>query len=276
MNAEVEIRPEMDSADDGVLCTFVALMEELQELEGIDRREALTGWVRTDWFSGCGLLLEGWQGALHREAWRYHRADLEAETAGKAWRDAGHEAGRSTIERLLGVEGSGWARYAAYPFRIVWTQEDEPWIGGAVGCEPLLDARAMMRWAHIDIRHVILWNPKTGKTRLYGDAQRATLILPEPLPDTLDVYTDTLAFFRAWARRRAHFASVRRAHGLTEDRDGHLPGALAIGGIDRVRFPHHVAATLVAQPPLSRSALSNAVLRSANLPVVKEAGGARV
>lgn len=266
---------EDEFTDAGFEQAYVGYLVELQELEGNERRTALADWVRTGWFSACGFLLEGWQGALHREAWRYHRADLEASTPGKTWNEASREDGRATINRLLGAEGWQHSHYATFPFRLIWTQEDEPWIGAAVGCMPLLDAEMLGAWEHIDIRAVILWNPKTKRTRMLGDEEQPShLILPQPMPDTLDVFTDTGAFFGAWAKLRASYAAMAKLHQLPESRDGHLPGALVIGGIDKARFPIHATSTLVARPPLSRGKLRDAVIRSANLPQVKEAVGA--
>lgn len=260
--------------DEGVdfEAALVRLMSDLNELEGTERRDALLGWVRSDWWSPTLMICEDWQGKVAREAWRVLKAELDASTPGKAWHEADHAASRVTINRLLGADGWKAGHYATFPFRMIWTQEDEPWIGAAIGCPPILNAVKLGAWEHIDIRCVILWNPKSGETRLFGDeGQRAHLILPEPAPETLDVFTDTRAFFSAWARQRASFAAMTQLHGLIESPDGHLPGALVIGGIDKVRFPRDAANALVARPPLTRGALRDAVLRSANLPRIEEA-----
>lgn len=271
MNAQQPLPPR-EEAEDDTLGTFVALLEELRDLEGHDRRDALAEWVRSAWWTPCGMILEGWQGELHREAYRCLSADLEADIPGRRWNQADYSAGRDTIARLLGAEGFKHRLYATLPFRLIWTQEDEPWIGGAIGCPPALDAEKYGAWEHIDIRHVILWNPKTNQTRLLGDEEQPShLVMPEPVPPELEVFSDTRAFFSAWARQRAAYAGMAQLHQLPESRDGHLPGALVVGSIEKVRFPIHAADTLVARRPLSRAALRNAVLRSANLPKIEEA-----
>lgn len=275
MNAQAAVTDD-DAWSDAEFCaTFVGWMEQLNALEGSERHQALSEWAGGNMFSACGFLLEGWQGKLHREAWRCREVDLSAETPGKAWDDADYKAGQETTARLLGVSGWKDRFYVAFPFRTVWTQEDEPWIAGAVGCPPLLEAEKMRYWSHLDIRHVIFWNPKTGAARLDDEAADTShVILPEVRGDELTVYADIRAFFSAWARQRGqyHFA---RGSGWPENRDGHLPGALIIGEPRKVRWPVHAAPTLIAGPGIDRDTLNNMVLRSANLPQVLEAGVGR-
>lgn len=255
--------------------TFVGWMEQLNALEGPERHAALSDWAGGNMFSACGFLLEGWQGKLHREAWRRREADLDAATPGKAWNDADYKAGQETTARLLGVSGWKDSFYAAFPFRTLWTQEDEPWIAGAVGCPPLLDPAKMRYWSHLDIRHVIYWNPKTGAARLDDEAPNTShVVLPEVRDDELTVYADVRAFFSAWARRRGDHRYIR-SEGWAENRDGHLPGALIMGDPRKVRWPIHCAGTLIAGPGIDRNTLSNMVLRSANLPRILEASVGR-
>lgn len=250
---------------------FMGLLEHLNGLEGADRHVQLSEWASSRWFSACGFLLEGWQGALHREAWRCRRADLDHESPAKAWNDAPWAAGQATTARLLDAEDGPVVFYMVFPFRTIWTQEDEPWIAGAVGCPPILDAEQAATWSHLDIRHVILWNPKTGEARLDNEAPRTShVIIPRNSGSELVVYGDVGAFFSAWAKRRLAYRMTVTLHGFPEDVDGHLPGALIIGDPALARWPLDSAESLTVGPGLTRAQLREMVVRSANLPRIFE------
>ena len=273
MNALGTLPIEEEIDDTGAnIEAFVCMLEELRDLEGSERDEALVGFASSPFFSACGFLLLGWQGELHREAFDRLNAALAIESPGKRWWDADHNTGRETIERLLGCTTA--AGYASYPFRTVWTDEDEPWIAGAVGGPPVF-SNEYLYWNHLRIRHVILWNPKTNETRIDGEAPSQTsVVLPQVSPGEIKIYADTRRFFTDWAKGRALFAA-KFAKEFPECQDGRLPGALIVGDHGKARWPVHYADTLIAGPGITQPALRDMVLRAANLPVIAGGEGGR-
>lgn len=274
MNAPIRLTPEPDEQDGAhTVETLLAVIDAIAAIEDPRaRHDELIAWARSDlWHSG-GMFLEGKAGAMHREAAAALKGEYETATPAKRWYDAGTETGRASIRRLLGQEGDD-GFYATAPFRTM--QDDgETLIGAAVGCQPLLDARAFGAWLHIDIADVILWNPRTNKARLAGDHHSAPALITPWVPfDRLVVYADPLAFFRAWAAERAETIKRHRtwATSIHEARDGGLPGALAIGRLDRMPWLSIHAPTLLSGPGVSKRDLSAAVLSAAHLPSVAEA-----
>ncbi len=148
------------------------------------------------------------------------------------------------------------AFYACYPFRIV-QYEGATWIGGAIGCPRLMDRPGA--WGPTDVIDLILWNPKTGKSKVAGE----TTFLCEPQPcEELTVYADPKAFFRAWAERRAE-AVMRRdmIPRMPDSDDSWLPGAFVTGSLARIRWPAW-ARTIRAGPGVDAKQLRSSVLRN--------------
>lgn len=194
---------------------------------------------------------------------------------GDLWLDADRSKGRATIARVLGVEGLPASDYATAPFRYLWTQEDEPWIAGAIGCPPMI--HGLEEWSPADIRHVVLWNPITNTGAVLGEARDQPLfIAPRGMRDELTVYADIGAFFHEWARRRHEaLIALQTTEGLRECPDSAIPGALVLGDPSEVRIRLGAGAAFRAGPGLDDITLRRAIRRSANLPSVLEARGAR-
>lgn len=278
MSAAAHPRPVDEELD--AEATLVSIMAEMNALEGQERYGALLQWARSEWWSPILMMCEGDQGKMAREAWRTLKAELDADTPARRWAKSDIGAGRASIKRLLCPEAASGADYACLPFRIYWTQEDEPWIAGAVGCPPVFDLERLKRWEHLDISDVILWNPKSNAVQLAGDAGRS-LIQPYCPDGAIQVYDHDGRFFRAWAANRlATWALGQKKqrgewlHPVTEPRDGGLPGVLAIGGIERQQWSSLCAEKLIAPVGADPRVLRRAVIASANLPRIEEAARA--
>lgn len=269
--------------DDETEAHLLAIMEEIRDLDGHDRRDALIDWARSEWWHPAQMLYLDWPGKLAREAWRALKQELEADTPSRRWNNAPHAHGRPSIARLCGMEGSPFATYACAPFRTYIDDDERSWIAGAVGAMPMLDSKRMMRWNHLDITDVILWDPRTGEGRLAGEHHSTSnLILPYIQDERMTVYGDTGAYFRAWAGRRARTAELgqRKARGewnhpVCEPDDGGLPGALILGEVGKVQWRGVTAATVIASTGVTKDELRGAALRAAHLPKFTEGGDAR-
>jgi hypothetical protein len=257
---------------------FIAYIEELDALADPDRGPLLLKFARSHRFHPAGMMLEGWQGALHREAYQILRASLDRDTPGRAWDLAFNVADRRTICRALKIDpAEQGAFYATFPFRIV-RDGDKAWIAGAIGCQRALDPNSVRDWRHTDVSDVILWNPRTGHVQLAGDPS-ATLIEPADYANgRYNIYGDGFAFFRAWADKRAEIgagiisAKASNSHIIpVEPVDSGMPGALVIGDLDQVRWRDLNATVLVAGPGIDPQKLNRAIFRSARLPRVEAA-----
>lgn len=254
---------------------LVELMAAIRDLPDQERHEALVEWARSPLWDGLLMLCEGWQGKIARAAYKALQRELAADSPGKQWDALDHSKGRDSIKRLLGVAGDPAAIYASIPFKA-WTDEDDgrAWIAGAIGVRPMFDADAARRWEHLDIRDVILWDPRTNEVRLVGEHRtHSAFVLPDTPDARLKVWGDPAAHFRAWASQRARTWALCRAktagqwkHPASEPADGGLPGALLIGSIDRARWPDSGASTVISGPGLTAAELHMAAVRAANLP----------
>lgn len=195
---------------------------------------------------------------------------------GSVWMRAPYERGRASICRALQIDrAEPTAAYATLPFVVLEDEEGETQIGGAVGMYP---AFSVGDWTTADITDVILWNPRTNLVRIMGEARSAScIVLPDQVPaDRLTIYGDGFAFFRAWADNRAYVAAlaVARAkgkwvHNVVEPTDSGIPGALAIGDLNKLRIADIDTRVLVAGPGIDAAKLKSALFRSANLPRVE-------
>lgn len=252
----------------------VSIMDAMRQCPDGDRHHELVAWARSQWWHPMLTLATGWQGALAREAARALRRALQAETPGKRWDDCDPAIGRASITRLLGVVDLPGAAYATAPFRT-WTDDDGvDWVAAAIGTPQCLDADAAGRWMHLDVRDVILWNPRTNAAQLAGEHRSvSTFVMPDHSGPELTVWGDCAAFFRAWAARRLETtrlsimqASGSWAHPVLEPADGNMPGALLIGSVDAARWPGTSATSVVAADGVDSEDLYACALRAAGVP----------
>ncbi len=261
--------------DDLFVADLLAMCEEIDALEGAERHRALVWWARSTCYSPA-LMLELRIGKLAREASRAFFTDLTADTAGKAWWDAGAR-GQASIRRLVGVEGHDKAFYGADPFRTVH-HEDRDWIAAAVPPVPALSDR-IVGWCHLDIAELILWCPRTGDVRLWGTpTDHAELLTPNVVDDDLAVYADPAAFFRDWAARRID--ALERCQATPGIRpndwpDGFMPGAFVVGDLGRLSWRDPGARRIVAGPGCAADDLRACAMRAARLPAFVGGTGVR-
>jgi hypothetical protein len=275
MSVAAPIRDEIWSEIDADERALVALLEQLRDAPAEERHSALLEWARSPLWHCAGMLLEGWQGQLHREAYRALKQALQADTPGRRWDMLDHRVGRASIIRLLGLSGdAGPALYASAAFKT-WIDDDaRTWIAGAIGAPPLFDADRLLDWRHLDIRDVILWDPRTNEAMLAGEhADVSQYVLPDVVPPRLTVWGDCGAYFRAWAAGRVRIGKLAEARGrgewahpISEPGDGGLPGALLIGEWMRATWPHPRTETIAAGPGMTAAELHAAAHRAARLP----------
>lgn len=257
------------------------LMDDLAALPAEERHETLSEWARSPLWDPLLMMLQGEHGRIARAAWAALRTDLASDTPGRRWDAIPHALGRASIERLLGVQDDPNRVYAGIAFRT-WIDDDErSWIAGAIGACPVFDTDATMRWTHLEIRDVILWDPRTNEVRLVGEHHsQAMFVMPTYPEPRLKVWADGAAFFRAWARKRANKVHVWRSskggHPAPEYPGADLPGALLVGDIRHARWPGDAgAATVVAGPGITAAELQWAAIRAANLPIFEGGASAR-
>lgn len=258
---------------------LLELMAQIRDLADDERHEALVWWARSPYWGAPLMLCVGWQGKLARAAYAALKRDLEADTPGRRWNELDWKVGRASIARLLGLADSPFGFYATFPFRT-WPDDDgRTWIAGAVGCEPLTDTAKMLRWNHLDIREVILWDPRTNEAQIAGEHRSTSMfILPDMQEQRVAVWGDCGAYFRAWAARRLRTAQLARmrvngewAHPIAEPADGSLPGWLLVGECLRARWPYTDASKITAEAGITVTELKAAAHRAARLPVFEGA-----
>jgi hypothetical protein len=160
------------------------------------------------------------------------------------------------------------ASYAIEPFTVLETGEGN-WIAGAIGHHPSM---CYGDWSPTG--DVVLWNPRSGETKLRGVIGSA-LIAPFRAEPRLTIYAMGFAFFRAWADNRAALAersNIAAANHRTtnwEPMDSGIPGALAIGDLTKLNWRDVDATVLVAGPGIDAKELNRAIIRSARLPRVE-------
>lgn len=253
---------------------LVDLMAQLRALPDDEAPDALRWFVRSPWWHPMLMLCEGWQGQVARRAYALLRRDLDVESPGRRWESIDPAAGRSSIVRLLGLEDHAARYYAADAFKV-WRDDDgRDWIAGAVGSRPWSDADRLAGWYHLDIRDVILWDPRTNDARIVGEhSSVSAFIMPDHATTKLRVWGDCGAYFRAWASARAAIGVLmhRRSsgewkHPIAEAADGGLPGALLIGDYNRARWPCVGTTNIVAEAGVSVAELHFAVARATGMP----------
>lgn len=253
---------------------LIAIMEELRDCPAEYQHAELAAWARSPWWHPLLMMALGWHGEIARAAWIALKSDMAADTPGRRWDQCDPTLGRASIVRLLGLEGHQAAYYASSAFRTWVDDDDLNWIAGAIGAQPLADTEASVRWCHLDIRDVILWNPRTNEARLAGEHKStSTYVLPSHPVGPLTVWADCGAFFRAWAANRARTGSLIQkraagewAHPIAEPDDGNLPGGLLIGSIHRARWPSPPVEQVLAAEGLTGAELHFAAVHAASLP----------
>lgn len=193
------------------------------------------------------------------------------------WHNTPYTHHRKAIFKALRVDPADPASgFACACFRVI-ADDGVTYIAGAVGCPPHLDLERFKNWTPDDITDVILWSPRTNDLRALGEARSQTvLITPVASENTIMVYADGFAFFRAWLEARAAYAVRKQGlisnawvHPLPEPSDSFIPGALVIGDIAKVKeWPAIADASLIAGPGVTDDALRQSVWRAAHIPQV--------
>lgn len=169
------------------------------------------------------------------------------------------------------------AFYATLPFApLEWG--GRWWFAIADRPPPTIGTVAqIVSWSPEDIDAVVLFDPKTGKTREL-DERAPELMRPAAEEDGMVVYADARRFVADWMRARASAMtgvtqlapSDREA--LTEPFDGYMPGALAVGGLDACRWrPHELPGRVRAADEAAAKTIRRLIRRDANLPTVSVA-----
>ena len=191
----------------------------------------------------------------------------------KLWNDAtGHHP---AIYRALRIDANDPAAfYAAFPFRLA--KVDGQHVIAAAFPPPPIASECFDGWTHLDIAHVVIWEPVSNTYTLAGDTQPQA-ILPCTAADNETVFGSFFAFARAWAERRASFFQTRQdqqkdrwAHPLKEPADGNIPGILAIGDPAKIRWPLQDLPDLLTCIGIDRNAVNSAIFRQTKLPRVVE------
>lgn len=253
---------------------LVGVMKQVRDCHETERHAALVWFARSPWWHTALMLAEGWHGRLAREACRALHRELGTDTPGRQWDRLPAGAGRNSIIRLLGLANAPAAYYAAAPFKT-WVDDDGcSWIAGAIGTSCYGDFEKARFWTHLDIRDVILWDPRTNRAMLAGEHQSVSrFVLPDHPENRLKVWGDCGAFFRAWAAERARVGLLlnKKARGewrhpVAEADDGGLPGALLIGDYARAHWPCVDVRSVAAREGIAPGQLHFAVMRAAGVP----------
>lgn len=191
--------------------------------------------------------------------------------------------GRAAICKALRIDHDDPASvYATAPFTIL-SDDGANWIAALVGMRPCLSVDAIRAWDEAAAGPVILWNPRTNKLRILGEAASASIAIVPDHADRLTVYADAYSFFRAWADHRADiFASIKAAqsnpHRITpaEPADGGIPGALIVGSVEKAAPQLFDALHLLAGPGIDPAELKRSIYRAARIPTVEAAPDYRI
>jgi len=164
------------------------------------------------------------------------------------------------IDRMESVAG-----YALRPFRYI-KRGERHLILAAWPCPHEL-GKIDMDW--LGIETVLAWEPVTGKvTNLTDDRPQ---LFGAVTSEDATVYGEPRAFFTAWARKRAWFASAYQ-QAMTSTWSARpreidqLPGGLAIGDIDAIHWPTPTLPERFTTVGIDPKALNRAILKSARLP----------
>jgi hypothetical protein len=205
---------------------------------------------------------------LGSDGWNYLAAywrDIGRDTPAKAWWHLpfNHPA----IGRALRIDRTQpGATYALAPFRYL-KDGDRHLILAAYPC-PHVFAPIDHDW--LGIETVLSWEPATGKVEVLTD--KRPQLFGQLTEDDNTVFADPRAFFTAWMRARAWYASARqqafnaRWHAVPPERDT-LPGALIVGDPDAIHWPTVTMPRHLQCVGIDPKRVNRAILKSASLPM---------
>lgn len=202
------------------------------------------------------------------EAWNHFcafRRDLNRDTSAKTWWNLpfNHPA----IARALRIDRTQpGATYALAPFRYL-RDGDRHLILAAHPC-PHAFAPVDMDW--LGIETVIAWEPTTGKVTVLTDDRPQ--LFGKLTEDDNTVFADPRAFFTAWMRARAWYATARQQAAYskwtaTPPELDMLPGALIVGDADLINWPTPTMPRHLQCVGIDPKRVNRAILKSASLPM---------
>jgi len=205
---------------------------------------------------------------LGADGWNYLRAyqrDIAREGPARVWWHLPFD--HPAIARALRIDRTqSGATYALLPFRYL-KDGDRHLILAAHPC-PHAFAPTDMDW--LGIETVIAWEPSTGKVTVLTDDRPQ--LFGHLTEDDNTVFADPRAFFTAWMRARAWYATARQQAAYskwaaTPPELDMLPGALIVGNPDAIRWPTATMPRHIQCVGIEPKRVNRAILKSASLPM---------
>lgn len=195
---------------------------------------------------------------------------LSKDCPGKTWWDA--DPMHPAIARALRIDPSEeGAVFAKAPFRLA--QIEGRHVILVAYPTPRLLGPVDGDW--LGIETVIAWDPRTDEATVLGDSEPQ--IAGALTDETPRLYGSARAFFTDWLRARASFfvlwCQSRQgawAHGATEA--DLVPGALAIGSLDAIRWRPTQMPANIETIGIDAAKLNKALLRAARIPRAHNSG----
>ncbi len=206
--------------------------------------------------------------AVGVEAWNHFcafRRDMARDTPAKMWWHLSFD--HPAIARALRIDRSQpAATYALAPFRYM-RDGDRHLILAAHPC-PHAFAPADVDW--LGITTVIAWEPTTGRVDVLTDDRPQ--LFGRLTEDDNTVFADPRAFFTAWMRARAWYATARQQAAYskwtaTPPELDMLPGALIVGDPDAIQWPTPTMPRHIQCVGIEPKRVNRAILKSASLPM---------
>lgn len=206
--------------------------------------------------------------AMGAEAWNYLNAywrDKNRDTPAKTWWNLPFD--HFAIARALRIDRTQpGATYALAPFRYM-RDGDRHLIVAAHPC-PHAFAPIDMDW--LGITTVIAWEPATGNVTVLTDDRPQ--LFGRLTEDDNTVFADPRAFFTAWMRARAWYATARQQAAYskwtaTPPELDVLPGALIVGDPDAIHWPTPTMPRHLQCVGIDPKRVNRAILKSASLPM---------
>lgn len=174
---------------------------------------------------------------------------------------------RASQARLLGTSDG----YALAPFAAMRTADG--WrLGVSLDPPPCLDVAAVLSWQPGG--DIVMVDPDTGKASLVGDSG-GWIVGDIPFGDAVTLYTNGLAFARAWAAKRLAWLELHKRAAIpglavSEPLDHGLPGLLLAGPLCTVCswLPLIDRARVNVDEPAMVRPLAAALLRAKRVPQV--------
>lgn len=206
--------------------------------------------------------------AMGADGWNYlyaYQRDIKRDTPAKTWWHLPFD--HHAIARALRVDRSQTgATYVLAPFRYL-KDGDRHLILAAYPC-PHLFSPADMDW--LGIETVVAWEPSTGKVEVLTDDRPQ--LFGRLTEEDSTIFADPRAFFTAWMRARAWYATARqqaaqaRWSAVPPELDV-LPGALIVGDPDVIHWPTTTMPRHVQCVGIEPKRVNRAILKSASLPM---------